>query len=80
MVTDAYSFDGWGQLTSSTGSTANSQLWKGEYLAYRKDPEAEPELQYSTHHRNYNLRTGVFSLGVQTVTRRGLLGENDTEG
>jgi RHS repeat-associated protein len=61
VVTDAYSFDAWGQLTSSTGSTANSQLWKGEYLAYRKDPDAGPELQYSTHHRNYNPKTGVFT-------------------
>jgi RHS repeat-associated protein len=60
-VTDDYSFDAWGQLTSSTGSTANSQLWKGEYLAYRKDPDAGPELQYSTHHRNYNPKTGVFT-------------------
>ena len=40
VVTDEYSFDGWGKLTSSTGSTANSQLYKGEYLAYRKDPDA----------------------------------------
>ena len=47
VVTDEYSFDGWGKLTSSTGSTANSQLYKGEYLAYRKDPDAGPELQYS---------------------------------
>jgi YD repeat-containing protein len=57
VVTDEYSFDGWGKLTSSTGSTANSQLYKGEYLAYRKDPDAGPELQYSTHHRNYNPKT-----------------------
>jgi RHS repeat-associated protein len=61
VVTDEYSFDGWGKLTSSTGSTANSQLYKGEYLAYRKDPDAGPELQYSTHHRNYNPQTGVFT-------------------
>ena len=61
IVTDEYSFDGWGKLTSSTGSTANSQLYKGEYLAYRKDPDAGPELQYSTHHRNYNPQTGVFT-------------------
>ena len=61
VVTDDYSFDGWGKLTSSTGSTANSQLYKGEYLAYRKDPDAGPELQYSTHHRNYNPQTGVFT-------------------
>ncbi len=60
-MTDDYSFDGWGKLTSSTGSTANSQLYKGEYLAYRKDPDAGPELQYSTHHRNYNPQTGVFT-------------------
>ena len=61
VVTDEYSFDGWGKLTSSTGSTANSQLYKGEYLAYRKDPDAGPELQYSTHYRNYNPQTGVFT-------------------
>ncbi|MBL8820588.1 MAG: AHH domain-containing protein [Planctomyces sp.] len=51
----------WGNTTSSTGSTANSQLWKGQYLAYRKDPDAGPELQYAMHHRNYNPATGVFT-------------------
>jgi RHS repeat-associated protein len=60
-VTDEHSFDGWGKLTSSTGSTANSQLYKGEYLAYRKDPHAGPELHYSKQHRNYNPQTGVFT-------------------
>ena len=61
VVTDDYSFDAWGTLVSSTGSTANSQLWKGQYLAYRKDPDAGPEVQYAMHHRNYNPKTGVFT-------------------
>ena len=61
VVTDDYSFDAWGTLASSTGSTANSQLWKGQYLAYRKDPDAGPEVQYAMHHRNYNPKTGVFT-------------------
>ncbi|MBL8820297.1 MAG: RHS repeat-associated core domain-containing protein [Planctomyces sp.] len=61
VVTDEYAFDAWGNTTSSTGSTANSQLWKGQYLAYRKDPNAGPELQYAMHHRNYNPATGVFT-------------------
>ena len=61
VVTDDYSFDAWGDLTSSTGSTANSQLWKGQYLAYRKDPNAGPEVQYAMHHRNYDPKTGVFT-------------------
>ncbi len=57
VVTDEYAFDAWGNTTSSTGSTANSQLWKGQYLACRKDPDAGPELQYAMHHRNYNPAT-----------------------
>lgn len=61
VVTDDYSFDAWGNPISTTGSTANSQLWKGEYLACRKDPNAGPELQYATHHRHYNPHTGVFT-------------------
>jgi RHS repeat-associated protein len=61
VVTDEYSFDGWGKLTSSTGSTANSQLYKGQYLAYRLDPNAGPESQYSTHNRNYNPKSGLFT-------------------
>ncbi len=43
VVTDKYAFDAWGNTTSSTGSMANSQLWKGQYLACRKDPDAGPE-------------------------------------
>ncbi|MBL8819899.1 MAG: RHS repeat protein [Planctomyces sp.] len=48
VVTDEYAFDAWGNTTSSTGSTANSQLWKGQYLAYRKDPDAGPELPFGS--------------------------------
>jgi hypothetical protein len=54
-------FDALGDLISSTGSTANSQLWKGQCLAYRKDPDAGPEVQYAMHLRNCNPKTGVFS-------------------
>lgn len=61
VVTDDYAFDAWGVLRSSTGSTANSQLWKGQFLAYRKDPDAGPEVQYAMHHRNYDPKTGVFT-------------------
>ncbi len=34
--------------------TANSQQYKGRLIAYRKDPNAGPETEYSLHHRNYN--------------------------
>ncbi|MBL8818632.1 MAG: RHS repeat-associated core domain-containing protein [Planctomyces sp.] len=60
MVTDEYSFAAFGTLRSSTGSTANSQQYKGRLIAYRKDPNAGPETEYSLHHRNYNPTTGVF--------------------
>ena len=61
VVTDAYAFDAWGEQRSSTGTTANSQRYKGQFLAYRKDPDAGPEVQYALHHRNYNPRTGGFT-------------------
>ncbi|MBL8820761.1 MAG: RHS repeat-associated core domain-containing protein, partial [Planctomyces sp.] len=60
VVTDEYSFAAFGTLRSSTGSTANSQQYKGRLIAYRKDPNAGPETEYSLHHRNYNPATGIF--------------------
>jgi RHS repeat-associated protein len=60
-VTDEYSYDAWGQSVSTTGSTANSQQYKGQYLAYRKDPNAGPDVQYAMHYRNYDPKTGVFT-------------------
>ena len=33
VVTEEYRNNGWGNLISATGSTANSQLWKGQSLA-----------------------------------------------
>ncbi|MBL8820741.1 MAG: hypothetical protein JNL58_32265, partial [Planctomyces sp.] len=60
VVTDEYAFAAFGTLRSSTGSTANSQQYKGRLIAYRKDPNAGPETEYSLHHRNYNPATGVF--------------------
>lgn len=60
-VTDEYDYDAFGNETSSTGSTANSQRYKGQYLAYHQDPDAGPELQSALHYRNYDPRTGTFS-------------------
>jgi RHS repeat-associated protein len=60
-VTDDYSFDGWGKLTSSTGSTANSQLYKGQLLSYRNDPHAGPDTQSSMHFRNQSATTFRFT-------------------
>ncbi len=51
VVTDEYSFAAFGTLRSSTGSTANSQQYKGRLIAYRKDPNAGPGTEYSLHHR-----------------------------
>ena len=61
VVTDSYGFDGWGRSTGSSGSTANTQQWQGQSIAYRKDADAGPESQYAMHHRNYNPRSGVFT-------------------
>ena len=41
-VTDEYAFDAFGNELSSSGSTANSQRYKGRLLAYHQDPEAAP--------------------------------------
>ncbi|MBL8820592.1 MAG: hypothetical protein JNL58_31510 [Planctomyces sp.] len=60
-ITDEYSFDAWGILRSSTGSTANSQLYKGRLLSYRNDPHAGPDTQTSTHFRNQSAQTGRFT-------------------
>ncbi|MFM8476261.1 MAG: RHS repeat-associated core domain-containing protein, partial [Planctomycetaceae bacterium] len=61
VVTDSYGLDGWGRSTGSSGSTANTQQWQGQSIAYRKDADAGPESQYAMHHRNYNPRSGVFT-------------------
>jgi len=61
VVTDEYDFDAFGKLRSSTGSTANSQQYKGQYLAYRREPDAGPEVEYALHHRNYDPKTGTFT-------------------
>jgi RHS repeat-associated protein len=59
-VTDEYAFDAFGGARSSTGGTTNSQQYKGQLLGYRRDPHAGPDTDYSTHHRNYNPKTGRF--------------------
>lgn len=61
FFTDQYSFDAFGNTRTSTGTTANSQLYKGQNLAYYKDPNIGPDEQYTLHYRNYNPKTGVFS-------------------
>jgi len=61
VVTDEYDFDAFGKLRSSTGSTANSQQYKGQYLAYRREPDAGPEVEYALHHRNYDPKSGTFT-------------------
>jgi RHS repeat-associated protein len=61
VVTDEYSFEAFGKLRSSTGSTANSQQYKGHYLAYRREPDAGPEVEYALHHRNYDPKSGTFT-------------------
>ena len=61
VVTDEYAFDAWGNTTSSTGSTANSQLYNGRLLSYRNDLHAGPDTQTSTHFRNPSAQTGRFT-------------------
>ena len=56
-----YDFNGWGERRSSTGSTANSQQYKGRLLAYRRDPDVGPDEQYAMHHRNYDPKTATFT-------------------
>ena len=61
VVTDEYQHDAWGKSLASSGSTANSQRYKGELLAYREDPEAAPAPQYALHFRHYDPQTGTFA-------------------
>jgi RHS repeat-associated protein len=61
VVSDEYTFDAFGNEVSSSGSTANSQRYKGRLLAYHQDPEAAPQPQYALHHRNYDPSTGVLT-------------------
>jgi len=62
VVTDEYALTAWGEQRSSTGSTANSQIYKGQFLAYYNDPNAGPETSlYSTHHRNYSAKQKQFT-------------------
>jgi len=62
VVTDEYALSAWGEQRSSTGSTANSQIYKGQFLAYYNDPNAGPETSlYSTHHRNYSAKQKQFT-------------------
>jgi|GEM_PF-1303469 len=60
-ITDEYSFDAFGNLRSSTGSSANSQLYKGHLLSYRNDPHAGTDTETSTHFRNQSAQTGRFT-------------------
>jgi RHS repeat-associated protein len=60
-ITDEYSYDAFGNLRSSTGSSANSQLYKGHLLSYRNDPHAGPDTETSTHFRNQSAQTGRFT-------------------
>ncbi|MFN9287972.1 MAG: hypothetical protein ACK6EB_07850, partial [Planctomyces sp.] len=59
-ITDEYSFDAFGNLRSSTGSSANSQLYKGHLLSYRNDPHAGTDTETSTHFRNQSAQTRRF--------------------
>lgn len=61
VVTDEYAFDAFGNLRSATGSTANSQLYKGQLLSYRNDPHAGPDSQSSMHFRNQSATTFRFT-------------------
>ncbi|MFN7844308.1 MAG: RHS repeat domain-containing protein, partial [Pirellula sp.] len=60
MVTDEYDFDAFGSELSTSGSTLNAHRWKGESLAYYREPDAAPSLQYALHFRNYDPLTGTF--------------------
>jgi RHS repeat-associated protein len=60
MVTDEYDFDAFGTELSTSGSTLNAHRWKGESLAYYREPDAAPSLQYALHFRNYDPLTGTF--------------------
>ena len=61
VITDEYTHDAWGRLRDVLGSTANSQLFKGEYLAYRQDPHAGPDALFGLHHRHYASEIGRFT-------------------
>ncbi|MFN7840573.1 MAG: RHS repeat-associated core domain-containing protein, partial [Pirellula sp.] len=60
MATDEYDFDAFGSELSTSGSTLNAHRWKGESLAYYREPDAAPSLQYALHFRNYDPLTGTF--------------------
>lgn len=66
-ITDEYSFDAFGKLRSSTGSTANSQLYKGQLLSYRDDPDAGPDTQTSTHFRNQSAKPADSRLKIRPL-------------
>ena len=59
-VTDESSYDAWGEPRSTSGATPNAHGYKGEFLAYRGDPDAGPETVYSLHRRDYVAGQGRF--------------------
>ena len=59
-MTDESSFDAWGEPRSVSGATPNAHGYKGEFLAYRGDPDAGPETVYSLHRRGYAAQQGRF--------------------
>ena len=77
VVTDEYDFNGWGERRSSTGSTANSQQYKGRLLAYRRDPNVGPDEQYAMHHRNYDPKTATFTSDEKELEAEGTAGMDD---
>jgi RHS repeat-associated protein len=60
-VTDEYAYSADGRPISTTGTTANSQTYKGQRLAYHRDLDLGPEVQYATHYRNIDPQTNRFS-------------------
>jgi len=60
-VTDEYRFDAFGLDKGATGGTPNANTYKGEFLAYSRDPNAGPETTYSLTFRNYQAETGQFN-------------------
>jgi len=59
--TDDYSYTAFGKSRGSTGTTPNSQQYKGQNLAYAKDADLGPDEQYGTHYRQYDPDSGRYT-------------------
>ncbi|WP_231740975.1 hypothetical protein [Thalassoglobus neptunius] len=56
VETDRYVVDAWGEERSTTGTTPNAHIYKGQLNAYYNDPHAGPGSIYSIGPRKYSVK------------------------